>query len=642
MWMERGAGGSLPRLSLLYLGLLVIPAATLIMLGLRLLEQDRAISAQRAVERREAAADRAARALELLLADLDRQLLSGSAPEGSVRLAVTGSSMEARPAHLAPWLPEPLRLEEADTSAFQEAEALEFRGAGEKALPIYERLSRSASAGVRAGALLRLARVHRRAGRVDAALAAYRQLSRADTIAFERMPADLLARRALCDLLQESGGGAELSREANSLHDDLLAGRWRLDRVSWTLAAEQAGRWTGRPVEPSEENRLTSEAAEWLWQEWKRQGLAGPANRGSRAFARGNTGLTLLWHASGDRVSAVVILPGLLHRWAKNAAAAVNDVGGRLVLGTDAGLFLFGQPPGTGPGIVKRNPADTGLPWVLWVSPQPGGRNAVESGIRPELLMLGLASIVLFLTAGIFLLWWTVRRELAVARLQADFVSAVSHEFRTPLTAMRHVTELLDEDDQIPRERRKAFYAALGRNTGRLQRLVESLLDFSRMERGKRPYDLQKVDAREFTNRVVDEFRREVEPRGFTIEVESASDSLPIMADDDALGHALWNLLDNAVKYSGDSRIVRVIVKRRLESIVISVRDEGFGIPAQERKEIFRKFVRGEQARRLGIQGTGIGLAMASHIVAAHRGKIELESAEGRGSVFSIVLPQGA
>ena len=217
MWMERGAGGRLPRLSLVYLGLLVIPAATLIMLGLRLLEQDRAISAQRAVERREAAADRAARALELLLADLDRQLLSGSAPEGSVRLAVAGSGMEARPAHLAPWLPEPLRLPEADTSAFQEAEALEFRDAGENALPVYERLSRSASAGVRAGALLRLARVHRRAGRVDAALAAYRQLSRTDTIAFERMPADLLARRALCDLLQESGGGAELSREANSL-----------------------------------------------------------------------------------------------------------------------------------------------------------------------------------------------------------------------------------------------------------------------------------------------------------------------------------------------------------------------------------------------------------------------------------------
>lgn len=511
MFIERGAGRRLPKLSLLYLGILVIPAATLVVLGLRLLEQDRAISAQRAAERREAAADRAARALGLLLADFDRQLLSGSVPEGSVRLFVTGSGMEARPAGLAPWLPEPPRLTEAETSAFQEAEVQEFRGAVERALPVYERLSRSDSAGMRAGALLRLARVDRRAGRVDAALAAYRQLSRIDTVAFERMPADLLARRSLCDLLQESGRGAELSREANSLQDGLVAGRWRLDPISWTLAAEQAGRWTGTPVAPAEENRLISEAADWLWQEWKRHGLTGPANSGRRAFARGNTGVTLLWHASENQVSAAVILPGLLHRWAKEASAALNDVQGNLALATDAGQILFGQPVGTRLGIAKRSSTETGLPWVLSVAPRPGSGNVVEPGIRPGLLMLGLSAVVLLLAAGIFLLWWTVRRELTVARLQADFVSAVSHEFRTPLTTLRHVTELLDEDDELPRERRKAFYAALGRNTGRLQRLVESLLDFARMERGKRVYDLQQLDAREFTENVVDEFRREVE-----------------------------------------------------------------------------------------------------------------------------------
>ena len=641
MWTAHGASRSLPRLSLLYLGILVIPAATLIVLGLRLLEQDRAISAQRAVERREAAADRAARALELLLADLDRQLLSGSVPEGSVLLTVTESGMEARPAGLALWLPEPLRLTEADTNAFEDAEAHEFRGAVDEALPVYERLSRSNSAGVRAGALLRLARVHLRAGRVNAALSAYRQLSRIDTVAFERMPADLLARRAICDLLQESGRGEELLQEANSLHGDLLSGRWRLDRVSWTLAAEQVGRWLGKPVEPGEAGWLISEAAEWLWQEWRRRGLTGPELRGGRAFVRGNTGVTLLWHASENQVSAAVILPGLLHRWAEGAAAVVNDVRGDLTLATSTGQVLFGQPLESRPGIAKRSSTETGLPWMLSVAPRPGSGNAVEPGIRPGLLMLGLSAIVLLLAAGILLLWWTVRRELTVARLQADFVSAVSHEFRTPLTTLRHVTELLDEDDQLPQERRKVFYAALGRNTDRLQRLVESLLDFARMERGKRVYDLRKLDAREFAEKVVGEFRREVEPLGFTFEMVGEPDTFPIAADGDALGNALWNILDNAVKYSGDSRTVRITVKRRSESIVISVRDEGFGIPAPERKEIFRKFMRGEQACRLGIQGTGIGLATASHIVAAHHGKIELESTVGKGSMFAIVLPRG-
>ena len=164
---------------------------------------------------------------------------------------------------------------------------------------------------------------------------------------------------------------------------------------------------------------------------------------------------------------------------------------------TDGGLILFGRKAGTGPGAVRRNLQETGLPWVLSMNPDPRADSASETGMRRGLLMLGLAAIVLFLAAGIILLWRTVRRELAVAQLQADFVSAVSHEFRTPLTTMRHVTELLDEDDQMPRERRRTFYAALGRNTDRLQRLVESLLDFARMERGKRSYDLRKLDAGE-------------------------------------------------------------------------------------------------------------------------------------------------
>ena len=107
-----------------------------------------------------------------------------------------------------------------------------------------------------------------------------------------------------------------------------------------------------------------------------------------------------------------------------------------------------------------------------------------------------------------------MRRELAVARLQTEFVATVSHEFRTPLTSLRHVTELLEEDDELPRDRRLSFYQALGRSTARLHRLVESLLDFARIESGRRPYDLQPVEAAEFTRRVAEDFRKEAEPLG--------------------------------------------------------------------------------------------------------------------------------
>jgi two-component system phosphate regulon sensor histidine kinase PhoR len=161
------------------------------------------------------------------------------------------------------------------------------------------------------------------------------------------------------------------------------------------------------------------------------------------------------------------------------------------------------------------------------------------------------------------------------------------------------------------------------------------------MEAGRRPYDLHTLDAGSLAAEVVGEFRKEAEPHGFTInlDVAGAADHR-VEADASALTHALWNLLDNAVKYSGDARTVWVSVKSLPEGTAISVRDEGVGIPPREQKEVFHKFVRGEQARRLGVEGTGIGLAIVSHIVRAHGGKLTVESSPGEGSVFTIELPK--
>jgi signal transduction histidine kinase len=267
-----------------------------------------------------------------------------------------------------------------------------------------------------------------------------------------------------------------------------------------------------------------------------------------------------------------------------------------------------------------------------------GSPEAGDFAARRRLLSAGLAAIVLLLAGGSYLLWRVVQRELAVARLQTDFVAAVSHEFRTPLTSLHHITELLEEDDDLPVERRKAFYGVLGRSTERLTRLVESLLDFSRMEGGRKPYDLQPVDAGEIAAQVVSDFQKEGIAAGFRIDLNVEGPSA-LSADPGALTHALRNLLDNAIKYSPRQRDVSVSVRAQGREVAIAVRDRGMGIPPQERKEIFRKFMRGSQAKRLGIQGTGLGLAMVSHIVRAHGGTIELESEEGHGSTFRLVLP---
>jgi signal transduction histidine kinase len=324
----------------------------------------------------------------------------------------------------------------------------------------------------------------------------------------------------------------------------------------------------------------------------------------------------------------------------KKALGTDKETEHLLSLLTSSGQLLVGPQPPSGPAVVKRLASETGLPWTLVLSPGDSSPQAQEFIGRRRLLSLGLAAIVLLLAGGSYFLWRVIRRELAVARLQTEFVSAVSHEFRTPLASLRHVTELMQEDDNLPRERRRSFYEALGRNTERLQRLVESLLDFARMEGKRKPYDLQPLDASELVTQVVADFRKEVEPRGFTVDLEDeVPATLRLRADADSLANALRNLLDNAVKYSSEGCSIHVSLSRHPKGLAIAVRDNGQGIPPQEQKEIFLRFVRGQKVSRLGIKGTGLGLAMVSHIVRAHGGTIELESEEGTGSTFRMVLP---
>jgi two-component system phosphate regulon sensor histidine kinase PhoR len=148
-------------------------------------------------------------------------------------------------------------------------------------------------------------------------------------------------------------------------------------------------------------------------------------------------------------------------------------------------------------------------------------------------------------------------------------------------------------------------------------------------------------------NQVVDDFRSEVEGRGFVVRWAAEPGAHVIRADGEALGRAVWNLLDNAAKYSGDSRVIDVHVGASTSPhaagagrVAIAIRDFGLGIPRSEQTRVFQKFVRGEAALAAGIKGTGIGLTMARHIVAAHGGRLLLQSEPGHGSTFTIELPR--
>jgi signal transduction histidine kinase len=223
--------------------------------------------------------------------------------------------------------------------------------------------------------------------------------------------------------------------------------------------------------------------------------------------------------------------------------------------------------------------------------------------------------------------------------MQSDFVAAVSHDFRTPLTSLRQYSELLASGRVASDEHRRKYYGFLVQESQRLQRLVEGLLDFGRMEAGAKEFNLEPLPARPWVEEVTAEFQREVEEDGYQVDVDWRGPDVTLSADRMAMSQALWNLLDNAVRYSPDSRTVGVEVERETRHLLIHVRDRGLGIKPEERRKIFEKFVRGSAALCRSTEGTGLGLTMVRHTVEAHGGTISVESEPEQGSTFTISLP---
>lgn len=248
-------------------------------------------------------------------------------------------------------------------------------------------------------------------------------------------------------------------------------------------------------------------------------------------------------------------------------------------------------------------------------------------------------SFVLVVVTGVTLVLVFLRREASLSALQADFVSKVSHELRTPLTSIRLFVETMDRarGDNVTQDK---CLEALGRETERLTQLIERLLDWGRMEAGRKQFDLH----RELVGDVIDEAAeafvplRERHPDlDFAVEVDT---SLPtVYADRGAMVDAIGNLLSNALKYGGTPPVVRLRAVRAGEAVAIEVTDNGDGIAHGEHRRIFDKFYRIDDRLSREREGSGLGLAIVKHIVRAHRGRIQLDSAKGNGSTFRIVLP---
>jgi signal transduction histidine kinase len=251
---------------------------------------------------------------------------------------------------------------------------------------------------------------------------------------------------------------------------------------------------------------------------------------------------------------------------------------------------------------------------------------------------LTLAALSLVLAGGIALTYRNVTKEMALARLKSDFVSNVSHELRTPLSLIRLYAETLEMGRLTSPEKYQEYYRIIRKESERLTALINNILDFSRIEAGRKEYDFRETDMRELVHATLDSYRYQIEQNGFQFE-EKIDEVPPLRVDREAMARSLLNLVNNALKYSQDRKFIGVNLYRDNGSVKLEVVDQGIGIPHQEQQKIFEKFYRVGDPLVHNTKGSGLGLSLVRHIVQAHGGDVSVDSAPGQGSKFTIALP---
>jgi signal transduction histidine kinase len=257
--------------------------------------------------------------------------------------------------------------------------------------------------------------------------------------------------------------------------------------------------------------------------------------------------------------------------------------------------------------------------------------------LRNNFLILGALSLVL--AGGIFLTYRNVTREMALAKLKSDFVANVSHELRTPLALIRLYAETLEMGRLTNAEKFQEYYQIMRKESERLTALINNILDFSRIEAGRKEYDFRETNLAELVRATLESYRYQIEQQGFAFEQRIADDLPPLRVDREAMARSLLNLVNNALKYSQEEKFLGVSLYRDNGAVKLEVADRGIGIPRAEQAKIFEKFYRAGDPLVHNTKGSGLGLSLVRHIVQAHGGQVLVESTPGKGSKFTITLP---
>jgi signal transduction histidine kinase len=259
-------------------------------------------------------------------------------------------------------------------------------------------------------------------------------------------------------------------------------------------------------------------------------------------------------------------------------------------------------------------------------------------------ITLGLLIAVLVLAIGVgsWLIVSSLNAELKLARQKTDFVGNVSHELKTPLTSIRMFSELLAEGRVADAAKQRSYLQIITAEAARLTRLINNVLDFSRMERGEKKYNFQPCDLAGVVRGIEQAFRPHLEAGGFKFVCELPDAPIAVRGDADALSQIIVNLLSNAEKYSSGGKEITLQLAQKqmpLPHAEIKVLDRGSGVPRGTGEKIFEKFYRAHDSLASGIQGSGLGLTIARQIARAHGGDVVYEPRDGGGSCFILRLP---
>jgi signal transduction histidine kinase len=312
--------------------------------------------------------------------------------------------------------------------------------------------------------------------------------------------------------------------------------------------------------------------------------------------------------------------------------------------------FVIAIEPDSGKGEMVATgdvrPADIRQRARIWMLPQhtigirlqgAGLEEIMVRRFQSNLLLILLLDIVLI--AGAWVVFRSTKKEMELAALKSDFVSNVSHELRTPLALIRMYAETLEMGRLKDEGKKREYYSTILHETERLSRLVNNVLDFARMESGRKEYHFAPLDLNDIVASVLQTYEFHLQSEGFRPVTDFSPVPVRVTADREALVEAVINVVDNAVKYSGEEKYLRIATRSSDGVGIIEIEDHGVGIPAEYHGKIYDTFFRvpGNFVRTK--KGSGLGLTLVKHIVDAHRGSISLNSRAGKGSTFRLGFP---